>query len=158
MSLFEGGLSIPEIEGLGIDISGVEFPEVDLGIDTDLSLGDVDLGIDGVDLGIDGVDLSLGDVDVDLPEVSIDLPEVETPEVELGDVDLGIDGPDLPEVDGPDISKPTLDLMQFAGLLSTTGGAKAPTEEEERSQYQTQFDFLAGLQPLGMLGNFQRRS
>ena len=162
LSLFEGGLSIPEIEGLGIDISGVEFPEVDLGIDTDLSLGDVDLGIDGVDLGIDGVDLSLGDVDVDLPEVSIDLPEVETPEVELGDVDLGIDGPDLPEVDGPDISKPTLDLMQFAGLLgglSTTGGAKAPTEEEQPgSQYQTQFDFLAGLQPLGMLGNFQRRS
>ena len=154
LSLFEGGLSIPEIEGLGIDISGVDFPEVDLGVDTDLSLGDVNLGIDGVDL-------SLGDIDVDLPEVSIDLPEVETPEVELGDVDLGIEGPDLPEVDGPDISKPTLDLMQFAGLLgglSTTGGAKAPTEEEERSQYQTQFDFLAGLQPLGMLGNFQRRS
>ena len=149
------GLSLAEIEGLGIDISGVDFPTADLGIDADLEFGDVDLGIDGVDLDV-------GDVDVDLPEVSIDLPEVETPEVELGDVDLGIEGPDLPEVDGPDISKPTLDLMQFAGLLgglSTTGGGKAPTEEEqERSRYQTQFDFLAGLQPLGMLGNFQRRS
>ena len=79
-------------------------------------------------------------------------PEFDMPE---GDDDgLGIEGPDLPEV-----SMPTLDLMQFAGLLSTTGGGKAPTEEEqERSQYQTQFDFLAGLQPLGMLGNFQRRS
>jgi hypothetical protein len=80
--------------------------------------------------------------------VSENLPEFDMPE-----------GPDLPEIDGPDISMPTLDLMQFAGLLSTTGGGKAPTEEEQPgSQYQTQFNFLAGLQPLGMLGNFQRRS
>jgi hypothetical protein len=30
LSLFEGGLSLPEIKGLGIDISGVEFPEVEI--------------------------------------------------------------------------------------------------------------------------------
>ena len=159
LSLFEGGLSIPEIEGLGIDISGIDFPEADLGLDTDLTLGDVDLP----DVTLPDVTLpevTLPDVtlpEVDLPEVAdVDLPDVEGPDLPE------VDGPDLPEVDGPDISKPTLDLMQFAGLLgglSTTGGGKAPAEEEQPgSQYQTQFDFLAGLQPLGMLGNFQRRS
>ena len=97
----------------------------------------------------DNVIDALADVD---DYISDNLPEFDMPE---GDDDgLGIEGPDLPEV-----SMPTLDLMQFAGLLNTTGGGKAPTEEEQPgSQYQTQFDFLAGLQPLGMLGNFQRRS
>ena len=136
MSLFEGGLSIPEIEGLGIDISGVEFPEVDLGIDTDLSLGDVDLGIDGVDLSLD-------DIDIDLPEVSIDLPEVETPEVELGDVDLGIEGPDLPEVDGPDIDI-NFDFNKRKGML-------LDLEEKSPVADLIEYAFAQGLDPLGQI-------
>lgn len=131
LSLFEGGLSIPEIEGLGIDISGVEFPEVDLGVDTDLSLGDVDLGMDGVDL-------SLGDVDVDLPEVSVDIPEVE-----LSDVDLGIEGPDLPEVDGPDIDI-DFDLDRRKGML-------LDLEEKSPIADLIEYAFAQGLDPLGQI-------
>jgi hypothetical protein len=83
----------------------------------------------------------------------------------LADVDDAI-SENLPEIDkpdfeGPDISTPTLDLMQFAGLLGglSTGGGTAPAQEEQPgSQYQTQFNFLAGLEPLGMLGSFQKRA
>lgn len=145
LDIIETSFTLPDLPEMTVKVPDIPIgsPEVDL----------PEIDIPEVDIDIPEAEVEIPEVEIDIPEVDIEIPEVETPEVELEKPDF--EGPDIEE---PDISKPTLDLMQFAGLLSTTGGAKAPTEEEERSQYQTQFDFLAGLQPLGMLGNFQRRS
>jgi len=152
------------------DVVSENLPETDLPQEISEGLAQVEDNIVEIGSEIDDA-ISENIPETDLPQdISEDLAKVEDVIVEkaaeledyvsenLPEFDMP-EGPDLPEVDGPDISMPTLDLMQFAGLLSTTGGGQAPTEEEQPgSQYQTQFDFLAGLQPLGMLGNFQRRS
>jgi len=165
VDLPEVDIDIPEVDlpEVDVEIPEVELPEVDVP-EVDIEIPEVD--VPEVDIDIPEVDVEIPEVDVeipevDVPEVDIEIPEVDIPEVDIEIPEVDVEKPDLegPDIDGPDISKPTLDLMQFAGLLSTTGGGKAPTEEEQAgSQYQTQFDFLAGLQPLGMLGNFQRRS
>ena len=157
LSLFEGGLSIPEIEGLGIDISGVDFPTADLGIDADLEFGDVDLGLDGVDLnvgdvdlGIDGVDLDVGDVDLGIDGVDLD----------VGDVDLGIDGVDLgevdidiPEVDGPDIDMPEVEGPDIdIGLdFGRRRGMLLDLEEKSPVADLMEYAFAQGLDPLGQI-------
>jgi len=153
-------IDLPDIDlpDVSVALPSVDLPEVAVDF-PEVTLPEVDLPEVAVDLPeVDLPEVDLPDVSVDLPEVSIDLPEV-------ADVDLpDIEGPDLPDVEGPDlpeVSTPTLDLMQFAGLLGgfSTGGGTAPAQEEqERSQYQTQFNFLAGLEPLGMLGSFQKRA
>jgi hypothetical protein len=156
--------------GVDIDLPNIDLPDVSVALPSvdlpevavdlpEVTLPEVDLPEVAVDLPeVDLPEVDLPDVSVDLPDVSIDLPEV-------ADINLpDIEGPDLPDVEGPDlpeVSTPTLDLMQFAGLLGglSTGGGTAPVQEEQAgSQYQTQFNFLAGLEPLGMLGAFQKRA
>jgi hypothetical protein len=105
-----------------------------------------------VDINIPELDLP--EVAINLPEVDINIPEVEFPEVEF------------PEVEGPDIDiqKPTLDLLDFSGLLGglslglSSSGEKGTTPAGNigGSAYQTQFDFLRNVEPLGTIGMFGR--
>jgi hypothetical protein len=161
LSLFEGGLSIPEIEGLGIDISGVDFPTADLGIDADLEFGDVDLGIDGVNLDVGDVDLDIPEVDIEIPEVDVPEVEVEIPEVDVPEVDIEIPEVDIPEVDieipevdvekpdfeGPDIDGPDIDIdLDFnrkKGML---------LDDDDSPVFELmQYAFAQGLDPLGQI-------
>jgi hypothetical protein len=90
-------------------------------------------------------------VAIDLPEVDINIPEVAV---------------EIPEVEGPDIDiqKPTLDLLDFSGLLGglalglSSSGKKGTTPAGNigGSAYQTQFDFLRNVEPLGTIGMFGR--
>lgn len=98
--------------------------------------------------------VNVPDVNVDLPEVSLDLPEVA---VELPEVTL-------PEVSGPeiDIQKPTLDLLDFSGLLGGLGLGLSALEGRKTtpagfigdSAYRTQFNFAQNVDPLGTIGMF----
>lgn len=104
-----------------------------------------DLGLEGIgttpDFGID-----LPDVNLDIPEVAVDLPEV--------------------GVDLPDIQKPTLDLLDFSGLLGGLGISLGALEGKKTTpagfigngNYQTQFNFLQNVEPLGTLGMLSGRN
>lgn len=107
-------------------------------------------------------------VSENLPEVDINIPELDLPEVaiDLPEVDINIPEVEFPEVEGPDIDiqKPTLDLLDFSGLLGglslglSSSGRKstAPASNIGGSAYQTQFDFLRNVEPLGTIGMFGR--
>jgi hypothetical protein len=148
LDIIETSFTLPDIPEMTVNI-----PKIPIGFpETALDLPKVDVDIPKVDVELPKVDVEIPKVDVEIPKVDLPKVDVEIPKVDKPD----FEGPDIEE---PDISKPTLDLMQFAGLLSLTGGGKAPAEEEQAgSQYQTKFNFLAGLEPLGMLGSFQKRA
>lgn len=99
--------------------------------------------------------------------VSENLPEIDVPELPSFDLpEVALDTPELnlPEIDGPDLSiqKPTLDLLDFAGLLS--GFTLGLTEDQKKKAspsgfigdgtYRTQFDFAQNIDPLGTIGMF----
>jgi hypothetical protein len=162
LSLFEGGLSLPEIKGLGIDISGVEFPEVEF---PEVEFTEVEFPeVEFPEVEFTEVEFP----EVEIPEVAIDLPEVDIniPELDLPEVAVDLPEVEIPEVEGPDIDiqKPTLDLLDFSGLLGglalglSSSGRKstAPASNIGGSAYQTQFDFLRNVEPLGTIGMFGR--
>ena len=160
---------LPDLPEVALDIPEVNLPELP-------ELPDVSIDLPEVALDIPEVDIP--DINVDMPELpSVDLPEValEAPELpELPDVNLPeVDIPELPEValeipevEGPDIDiqKPTLDLLDFSGLLGglslglSSSGKKGTTPAGNigGSAYQTQFDFLRNVEPLGTIGMFGR--
>jgi hypothetical protein len=124
--------------------------------------------IPSTDLGLEGIGTTpdfLTDMDPNAPWMNIDLPDVslDLPEVDINIPEVAVE---IPEVEGPDIDiqKPTLDLLDFSGLLGglslglSSSGKKGTTPAGNigSSAYQTQFDFLRNVEPLGTIGMFGR--
>lgn len=114
--------------------------------------------IPSTDLGLEGIGTT-PDLGLNVPEISLDVPEIGMPEV------AGPEFPDLPEVD-LGIQKPTLDLLDFTGLLGGLRLGLTATEPKKTKpagfiddgQYLTQFDFLQNIEPLGTLGMLSGRN
>ena len=104
-------------------------------------------------------EIDVPDVELNLPEVELNLPELDMPEV------AGPELPDLPDVD-LGLQKPTLDLLDFTGLLGGLRLGLTATEPKKTKpagfigdgQYLTQFDFLQNIEPLGTLGMLSGRN
>jgi len=102
--------------------------------------------------------------------ISENLPEIDLPEVDINIPEVGIDLPevavDIPEITGPDIQAPTLDLLDFSGLLGGLGLSLGALEGKKTTpagfigdgRYQTQFNFLQNIEPLGTLGMLSGRN